>query len=99
MARDRDQMQVLFAALDLAYQARVLNVARADVSLVQANAEQVLDRDDPVFFAINRFATDYQLAVLAPAVRLPEIGAALRDAIELALRPDPVDGARSDIHG
>lgn len=99
MTRDRDQLQVLFAALDLGYQARALNVSRADVSLVQANAEQVLDHDDPVFFAINRFATDYELAVMDPATDLPRIGEALRDAIDLALRPDPPDIDRKDIHG
>ncbi|MCB1349828.1 MAG: hypothetical protein KDK11_14765 [Maritimibacter sp.] len=99
MTRDHDQVQALFAALNLGYQASVLNVSRADVALVQANAEQVLDHDDPAFLAVNRFATDYELAVMDPATDLPRIGEALRKAIQLALQPDPPGLDRRDIHG
>jgi len=99
MARPREQLEVLFSALDVAYRAKDGACEAFDVAMLQSTAEEVFkDHADPVFRAINTFATDFDLW-RRDVVKLAEIGEALRHAVELALMPVPPDAGRADIHG
>lgn len=99
MTRSRDHLEVLFAALDVAYQSKAGEITAFDVDALQATAEQVIcDHDDPAFRAINAFATDYQLCRY-DIDRLAEIGEALRRAVELETRPVPPGQDRADLNG
>lgn len=99
MSRSREHMEVLFSALDVAYQAKVGEVTAFDVDALQSTAEQVLqDHDDPAFRAINSFATEYQLCRY-DIDRLAEIGETLRHAVEIESRPVPPGSDRADING
>lgn len=78
--------------------AKVADVDALDVQQLAAEAQQVLEGDDPARHAILTFATQHELHQFDPA-RLQELGHTLHEAIERALRPDPVDIGRADIHG
>lgn len=89
---------VLAAAIDVAMAARTGGLQSDDVDGLRVKAEELLDRDDPLFRAVMRFATNYPLVAFAPA-ELAEHGTWLRDAALRATAPDPVDAARSDVYG
>lgn len=88
----------LFDALAVAKSARVADVDGLQVERMVTTASQVLDQDDPALRAITGFATQFELHQFDPE-RLEELGRTLDDALERALRPDPVDAHRRDIYG
>lgn len=99
MPRSREQLQVLFAALDVAYRAMDGRVDAFDVDTLQSTAEEVIkDHSDPAFRAINAFATDFQIHRRDP-VKLAELGDALRRFVQEETRPVPPDLHRKDIYG
>jgi len=97
--RPREHLQVLFAALDVAYQAKAGVITAFDVDTLRSTAEQVFqDHGDLAFRAINSFATEYQLCRYDTA-RLAEIGEELRRVVEIESRPVPPGQDRADLHG
>lgn len=97
--RSREHLQVLFAALDVAYRAKDGRLDRFDVDTLQSTAEQVFtDHTDPAFRAISAFATAFQTHRY-DAAALAQIGEQLRSFVDNALMPLPPGQDRADIHG
>lgn len=65
---------------------------------LHVRAEELLGRDDPLFRAVCRFTTDFDLHRADPE-QWPEMGRALHHAVDVAVTPDPPDLHRRDIHG
>ena len=55
----RPRIAVALAASAVAMQARCRQLGRDSVDELQQLADQLLGRDDPLFRAVNAFATDY----------------------------------------
>lgn len=90
---------VIFArAIDVAMNARTGGLQSADVDSLRVQAEELLDRDDPLFLAIMAFATNCPVVAFSPA-DLAEHAGRLRDAALRATRADPVGSDRADIYG
>lgn len=88
----------LFNAVSVAMSAKVADVDGLDVDHMVTEATQVLDDGSPERAAILNFATDFELYQFDPE-QLLSMGTTLHDALERALRPDPVDAGRRDIYG
>lgn len=99
MKRSREQTKILYAALEIGYRSETGTVTPVDLATLHSDAERHLDPEDPARLAIDRYADAFFLARFGIDRSLPEIGRDLRDAIQLAQRPDPPDVERKDIHG
>lgn len=88
----------LFNAIDLAMTAKVADVDGAKLRELVSEAGQVLAADDPARAAVLHFATQHEIHGFDPD-QVIVLGHQLHDAISRALRPDPVDADRKDIHG
>ena len=97
MIRD-PRMAVCIEAVAVGMRAMVGGVTRDDVERMRQRAAQSLEPEDPMLLAVTGFVAAYPEARGDPAA-LAEIGSGLRDAVERAFRPDPVDAGRRDIHG
>lgn len=96
---DRDARTGLqLAAFALSMRAKINDVDAMEVDELQGKAAQLLEAGDPLLYAINTFATQYQLCHADPA-GLAVQGHNLSDAIARITRPDPPDIGRKDIHG
>ena len=93
-----DQGPVLLAAYAVALRARQGGVTAEDVSDMRVRAEELLPRGSSLRAAVYCFATMYELHRHDPAA-VAELGLALDRDISRALRPEPVDLSRRDIHG
>ncbi|MEO1024047.1 MAG: hypothetical protein AAFX07_00655 [Pseudomonadota bacterium] len=92
------RISCLFDAVSVAMSAKVADVDGMQVERMVSVAQQVLEADDPALRAITEFATQYELHAF-DAEKLIELGTTLHDALERAMRPDPVDAGRRDIYG
>ena len=90
-------VQLKFAALALAYRAKVNEVDPLDVDHLLTEADNQLAHDHPIYRGITTFATQYQLAMDAAAVKA--CGDVLADLVETWVVPEPPDLNRKDIHG
>lgn len=94
----RRQRRVAMNALAVAMAAKAGTLALHEVIGLQVRAEELLDHNDPLFRAVCRFTTDFDLHRRAPA-EWPEMGQALHHAVDVIVTPDPPDLHRRDIHG
>ena len=95
---DERQGPVLLAALSVALRARMGGLTAEEVSDMRVRAEELLDRGSSLRAAVFSFATMYELHRRDPAA-LVVLGEELDRGLSRALRPDPVDLSRRDIHG
>jgi hypothetical protein len=86
------------SAVTVALKAKVGSLTPMDVEQLRVQAEELLDDDAPLRGAVFGFATQYELVRRSPGELVP-VADALFQAVQLALRPDPPDLHRRDIHG
>lgn len=84
--------------LAVAMSAKAGTLEHADVATLQVKAEQLLDHSDPLFFAINDFATQFELHRRDPS-QWAALGEVLHHKLDVAVTPPPPDLDRADIHG
>lgn len=89
---------VRLAALALAMRARVGDMVRHDLDMLLAQADEILDSDDPLFLEISKFASQYLICSRDP-VMVSTLGQELERAVQVATLPTPPDASRADIHG
>jgi hypothetical protein len=85
-------------AFAVALSAKVGGLTALAVEQLRSAAEAQLDPDLPLRQAVLQFATMFEADRRDPAA-LRQHGDELAHAVELALRPDPPDLNRRDIHG
>ncbi len=85
-------------AFAAALKAKCGTISALDVDQVRAEAEAHLPEGDPLRLAVTRFATRWESDRFFP-VEMIAAGDELARAVELALRPEPPDLGRTDIHG
>lgn len=88
----------LLAAQAVSMSARMGQLQAHAVDEMRVRAEELLARGDPLRASIYLFASMYDLDRHDPA-RLVALGEELQRGIDRALRPDPADADRADIHG
>lgn len=93
-----DRFGIMADATSVGMRAMIGGLDPLDVDHLVTRASQLLETDDPVFRAVTTFATNHEICRHRPA-ELAAIGAQLRDAMLLAMRPEPPDLHRRDIHG
>jgi len=86
------------AALAVAMKAKARVLSADDVADMVNDAGELLLADHPVRIAITQFALGYELHAARPD-EVHGLGVNLHAAIARALRPDPPDLHRKDIHG
>ena len=84
--------------LAVAMAAKAGTLDYADVVRLQTKGEQLLGRDDPLFYAVSDFATQFELHRRDPS-QWAALGALLHHRLDVAITPAPPDLDRSDIHG
>ncbi len=89
---------VASSAVTVALKAKVGSLTPMDVEQLRTQAEELLDEGVPLRGAVFDFATQYELVRRAPDELLP-VADALFQAVQVALRPEPPDLHRRDIHG
>ena len=89
---------VMMAAQDIALRAMVNDLDQLSVDDARNRAEELLDRDDPLFQAITYFATQYELCRYQPD-DLARQGRHLRDAVLVATGAVRKLRERRDIDG
>lgn len=90
--------KVALNAVAVALSAQSQCLEAQDVTGLQVRAEELLDRDDPLFRAVCQFTTMFDLHRHDPD-QWPELGRELHHAVDVAITPTPPDCDRSDIHG
>ncbi|MEL6809103.1 MAG: hypothetical protein AAFO97_15125 [Pseudomonadota bacterium] len=90
-------MQLKFAAIALAYKAKVNEVDPLEVDHLLTEADTQLPHDHFVYLGISEFATQYQTASEPDQVRA--LGDRLADLVEKWAVTEPPDLNRKDIHG
>ncbi len=86
------------SAQSVAMQAMINDLDHHSVDDLRQRAEELLDRDDPLYRAITGFATQYQLASGDPGA-LAMQGRILRDAVLAHAGGDVQRRERRDIDG
>jgi hypothetical protein len=89
---------IRFAAIDMCGQAKCHQLDPADAMNLMARADQLLDSDDRLFRAISGFMTQYELVKFDPD-QVAEEAEKLHAYLLSEMQPDPIDAARSDVHG
>jgi hypothetical protein len=89
---------VAFAATAVALRAKTFALTNLDVNELRTSAEQLLDAGHPLRRAVTEFASLWEVNKHDGAA-LVEMGDRLFRAVEAALRPEPVDLGRVDLHG
>ena len=90
--------QLKFAALALAYKAKVNEVDPLDVDHLLTEVDTQLPHDHPIFRGVTHFATQYELAA-QDAAAVMQLGDDLARLVEGWAVPAPPDLNRKDIHG
>lgn len=91
-------LQLKFAALALAYKAKVNEVDPLDVDHLLTEADTQLPHDHHIYRGISHFATQFQVAE-TDAARVRQLGDELARLVEAWAVPVPPDLNRTDIHG
>jgi hypothetical protein len=97
MGQTKPALRVLSEAHAVALSVRQGGVDRARIAAL-CHAAEGLDAGHPVRHMVEAFRAR-QAGVARDPVALAEVGADLQRDVLRALRPDPVDGTRADIHG
>jgi hypothetical protein len=92
------QHKVAMNAVAVAMSAKAGTVELQDVIGLQVRAEELLDHGDPLFRAVCRFTTDFDMYRYARS-EWPRMGTELHQAVDVAITPTPPDMDRRDIHG
>jgi hypothetical protein len=93
----RAEIAVVFDGLALALTARCGGLSRATLDRGLGRAAR-LDRHHPARAAIEAFGAVWRAACADP-VQIAAAGEALQRDLMRAMRPQPVDAGRVDIHG
>lgn len=91
------RMPVLMAAQAVALSARTGGLRRDQVDDMRTKAEELLERGDTFRTAVLMFATQFE-AEWRDRVAVVSLGEELQRSVDRALRPDPPDLHRRDIH-
>lgn len=92
------RQRVAMNAVAVALSAQTQCLEAHEAHALQVRAEELLERDDPLFRAVCSFTSAFDLHRHAPD-EWPELGRDLQHAVDVALTPIPPDHDRSDIHG